>query len=379
MSKRTRLWLGLGSGLAIGATLVPCSAESAQATIWVEVEQRSWAIPAHDSVPSSRITQTYVPLVVSGQFTPKLDYSVSVAHAWSELAAPLDPHATVDGNSAVTLAAAYHMYSNRLVLHAGATVPSGKRNLSTTDVVVVRALDPPTLDFGLRHYGRGPEIGLGITTGQSYSNGIVASVGIGGIIRGRYSLQASLPDYYYPASEFSITGGIDLGEGNLLAAGAIHLDATYRRFSADKVGRATMFEEGSELDYHFMARVDPSVVTWTAEVRGIFKASSISGDVDSSSVGEAKLTSGNLVEARLGAGIRAMTRATVAAELVYGRAWHSDLLGRNGATVGVGPVLEMRVFEMGRARLRGTPSRAHPWSTWTARSRGTGNRRRPAR
>lgn len=326
------------------------------------VTYRTWTTTPDSGAGEATVSQLVVPFVTSLRLGSSADLVLSTAGASSKLDVDGGASSSLGGAADVTAQLFLRAAGDRLLLQAGANLPSGKRELSAEELSVAAALGHPLLGFGLKQYGRGFDLSAG--AGVGFPLGARGSMALGaGVIRhGSYTLVENGDDYE-PAPEVSISAGLDVGGsrvggeggpagGAAREGGLLRLDATYRLFGEDKLDGETIFEEGDQIELQALAATRPARVRASALARLVVKSDNTAFSGAGGAVGALKTKAGNgiLLQGGIDAPLGGAVRWGVDGEMT--RFSGSDTPGENGTAFGVGPSLGIPVGAGGSLRLR---------------------------
>ena len=225
---------------------------------------------------------------------------------------------------------------DRVLLKLTANAPSGKRELTATELQVVAAAGHPLLGFRQRPYGTGFDGGGSMTWGLVNASGYRLTVGAGGLVRGPFHLYQATSELH-PASEWAATTWLEVGVSPQAVGAPLRLDLTYRGFGTDRLGSVDAFKEGAQLEAQARGLGDRETFHWDYLLRGVMKADNTTLGSGGSTVASSKGSSGNSAALLVGVDGDASPNfrlGVVAERDVVGR---SDAFGRNGSVTGVGP------------------------------------------
>src|SRR5262245_41295744 len=170
---------------------------------------RSWGVDLEGGGHAT-VSQFLAPGCCTFGLGPYATLTISDAAAASGLDPDAGNQSHLDGTSPLVSQLYWRLNDGHVLVQAGLTAPSGKRELSQDEFNVMHVIGLPVLGFPLRQYGRGGEYNAGLSYATPLGGTAVGSVGAGFTIRGEYALRAGEPDYR-PASEWAATAGLDAG------------------------------------------------------------------------------------------------------------------------------------------------------------------------
>lgn len=298
-----------------------------------------WTIKPKSGAPKTRVSQFYFPFVVTAGLTRNADLVISTSLAGSGVEGGGQPTNSLGGAAPFTAQLFARFADDRLLLQGGVTAPSGQWALDPEEMSVAHALGFPVLGFGLKEYGSGLNLGGAATIAFPMSPSANLSIGVGGIHRGEFTLQAG-GGSYRPALERALTAGLDLGTLRTDGSGQpLHLDATYRSFGDDEIDGVKVFAEGDQLELQAEGRSASVNMRSYALARAVLKSENTIFTTTGSAVASFKASSGDgyFVRAGLDRPMRGSLRA--GGEFEWNHVVGSDTFGRNGTAYGAGPSL----------------------------------------
>lgn len=316
------------------------------ATVSAPAGYRTWNIKANGI--ETTVSQFCVPVTASVPLSPAIDLFFASAASNSQVAGA-GTTAELTGAAALQTQLHARFLDRRLLVQMGVTVPSGKRALDLREVEVAQMLGLPVLGFGLRQLGRGLEWGGGASLAMPMRSGVMASAGIGGVIREPFELLAGHDDFR-PAPELAITAGADAGEPLGDRGRPLRADLTYRLFGRDQQSGQAVFEEGGQLEIQAQTQQGGDGFQSRTMLRAVIKADNRAIGPTGSTIGDLEASSGNSLVAHASGDWPWRNRGRVGLEGEWNLIGGSDTFARNGRAFGVGPSLDWsfrRGFELG--------------------------------
>lgn len=313
---------------------------SAHAEVWggasVPIQFRAWTVK--ESGRETKVSQFYAPITARLVLRPGVDLVIAAGGADSHVGTSA-AGAGLNGIAAIQSQLQARLLDRRLLLQAGLTLPSGNRALDARQQGVAQVLSLPVLGLPLKQLGRGLEGGGGASLAMSLSPSIVASAGIGGVIRGPYELIAGQDDFR-PAPELAVTTGADLGQPTDGAGRPLRVDLTYRAFGNDEQSGHPVFKEGAQLEMQAQGQRGGDGFRSYGSLRAVLKADNSAMGPAGSTLGALKASSGNGATARLRGDRPLGSSVRVGFDGEWNRVWGSDSFGRNGQAFGLGPIMD---------------------------------------
>lgn len=214
----------------------------------------SWSLDSAGA--KSDISQFWLPLSGFIPLKDNLELYAFVATASSDVQTT-DFDNDVAGLGDFRLQISQSLADDRFLLNGGLTLPTGKKELSTTaednQQAVINALSDNFLEFPMRRYGEG--LGFSLMAGVAEQWG-EANVGAG--VRyefiGKYDPYVGVKDYD-PGDAFSIYAGGDLqGDRSIWSANVI-----FTTYAKDKQNGLGTIKQGSQLDFRLSAMFGTSM------------------------------------------------------------------------------------------------------------------------
>ena len=301
----------------------------------LSVMYRTWTVSSTSG--DVEVSQLVAPLSGSVQVRPNLDVIVTDA-AGSSNASTAGNESDLGGMASLSGQAFLRVADDRIQLQLGVTAPSGKRSISSDEAAVLRLIGLPVLQFGLRHYGRGSEVNVGCTAAFPRSQSLVASLGVGYIVRGTYELFRDAEDYK-PASEVALSAGVDIGDPDPESHGILwRADATMRFFGTDRLGGEDAFREADRLEIGVGGLTRGEGIQWNgalrAEIKGTNTHYSTSGILD-----PIEAASGDAYFFRGGGTLPVSRSWRAGVQAEWNQVTGSDEFGNDGHSYALGPVL----------------------------------------
>ncbi len=299
---------------------------------------RSWSIRP-DSGKVQTISQFYLPLSATVRIGPRSSLVLSSEGAWGNYTLNGSPSGSLNGTSDVRAQFVHERASRHVLLLAGINVPTGKANLSPEELNVARVLGHPLLGFHLKEYGKGLDFNLGAAVTLPVRLRWKVGIGLGYVYHGPYGLVAG-DERFYPAQEGTVSTGLDMG-GRTLGGGIGSFDsfAIYRFLAKDRVGSRTVLDEGNELAIQAQGDIHWSRLRSFALARLLLKDRNraIFGEGDQAMTILRRAGTGLL--ARLGAERPFSRKLHAGVNGEWYRFTGSEVSGRNGNSLGIGPAL----------------------------------------
>ena len=126
-----------------------------------------------------------------------------------------------------------------VMVSAGVNLPSGKSDLDSEEVMASALLSDRAIGF-YNKLGEGFDISVGGGFAKTYEPATLG-VGLGYLLKGKYTPSQDSDSEYQPGNQLNITGGFDL----LLDSVLLRSDVTYTIYQPDKLGGSEVFREGT--------------------------------------------------------------------------------------------------------------------------------------
>ena len=214
-----------------------------------QVEYRTWTLDADSS--ETTVSQMRVPAMATARIG-----AAQVVLATAGASSTVDPEEgdnySLAGPADLTVEGFLPLAHDRVLVHAGVSLPTGRTGLDAEELEVARILSHPVLAFRLKEYGRGLDLSAGLALAVPLAPGISAGIGGGFMAHGAYALVEDGADYT-PGSEISLSAGVDFG-GTEDSPAPVRLDAVWRTFARDEVEGQEVFEEGDQLTFEASGR-----------------------------------------------------------------------------------------------------------------------------
>lgn len=313
---------------------------------------RSWELESALG-EKTQLSQLHIPLVTSLRLGPALDVVVSSAFGNSTL----DPGGAADGlgeesltgNGDVRAQIFLRLLGDRVLLQAGAGLPTGRKALDPAELRVAQALGNPLLGFRMKHYGEGLDLSGGGAVAFPLGASLTAAAGAGFVYRGEYEFVAGQPDFQ-PGEEISVSAGLDFTGGT--SSPAVRLDASYRLFGPDRLDGDDIFDEGNQIELQATSRMRPAGARVDLAARVVSKEDNAILNPAGSDVEKVATDAGTAYFGRGETGlVRGRAFFGVAGDVT--RFEGTAASEQVGTVFGVGPVLELALGDAAQVRVGG--------------------------
>lgn len=310
---------------------------------------RSWTIDPGDGERESTVSQWNTPIKAIVPMNDFIDFILTTTAASAQSDLEVDESSTLGGLSDVKAQVFLRLYDDRLLVHAGANLPSGKTALTADELGVAQTLGHPLLGFQLREYGKGLGASAGLALAQDLGSRLLLGFGAGVLYQGPYTLIAGEEDYT-PGLEGSASAGLDIVKVGWRAA-RLRFDTTYRLFGQDKMGSEAIFEEGNQLELQASGIATPP--DWIANLlaRVVFKADNTEFDTGSRPVRELDRSAGTFATIVASISRRCVGALHVGVAAAWTQFTGSDTPGVDGYTYAIGPEAILPVNDRTRVDL----------------------------
>ena len=204
-----------------------------------------------DQNQQTTITQFVLPLHVNFSLSSRTQVQVTQSHVRSDFQSqsvgdqPETERMELLGFGDVK-AKLSHAASDRFLLMAGLSLPTGKRELNREENMVSAALFNQSLDFAVGRLGEGWGFNLGTGYVHSFSSATV-SLGVNYLYRDSY-LKKHLDfivenPVYDPGQEYSLAAGFDMGKDTI----QWRSDAVYTYHTSETLDKKNYFRQGPDL------------------------------------------------------------------------------------------------------------------------------------
>jgi hypothetical protein len=351
MSERTWLRMRfLAAGLlAVSAAVAPAGAAFLDQGR-SQVEYRTWTLGADSS--ETTVSQLRVPAMATARIG-----AAQVVLATAGASSTVDPGegdgSSLAGPADLTVEGFLRMAQDRILLHAGVSLPTGRNGLDAEELGVARILSHPVLAFRLKEYGRGLDLSAGLALAVPLAPGIAAGIGGGFLAHGAYALVEDGDDYT-PGNEISLSAGVDFG-GTQDSPAPVRLDAVWRTFARDEVEGQEVFEEGDQLTFEANARTGSGKLAASLTGRIVMQSDNTIFTGEGETVESFRTPAGTLglVIGAADLPVSSWLRLGIEAEL--SRFSGSEGSARDGQAYGAGPIATLILGEhahlTARARL----------------------------
>ena len=295
---------------------------------------RTWTLEDQESGDQTTISQVHIPLVSTLHLAERADLVLSSSGASSTLERDGAADRDLSGLSDVTAQVFYRFPGDRILLQAGANLPSGKTGLDEDELAVARVLSQPILGFSLKQYGQGFDATGGIALALPAGPGAVIGLGAGIVAPGSYTLIDGGGDFA-PGTQISLTAGLDLT--NTETGAQARLDSGYRIYSTDELDGEPIFEEGNQIELQATGRAPAAGLILTAASQGVFKADNAILQGPGATVASISQKPGTSFDIRLGADRPLGERWLLGVRGEWRSFNGSDTPGRDGTAFGAGP------------------------------------------
>ncbi|MDP6596110.1 MAG: hypothetical protein QGI86_09570 [Candidatus Poribacteria bacterium] len=215
-------------------------------TVYSTFVFQSWQLKEADSV--KRLTQMALPLFVTRPISPRVRLLISESNAISTLdpigksSWPESPGTRIGGIGDTKMKCSYALVPKRLLLMAGISLPTGKKQLTSTELKAFRQFNSESLAFRVGRLGQGFEANLGLAGVQAVGP---FTFGYGGsyLARGAYKrLDVSSTKDHKPGNQYN--GILSIG----VKVRSLHIRTTlsHIRYTPDYYYGVQKFQQGVE-------------------------------------------------------------------------------------------------------------------------------------
>jgi hypothetical protein len=321
---------------------------SAETILSMRYDVRQWQLQSPEFPSGLTIGQTALPLAITGDMASGVDYFVTGTFLRSSMNTNVMDE-SLSGATALSGELRWRSGTGQDLVLLGLTVPSGRRELSTLDLAMLRVLAIPTLGFGVTQYGKGAEVALAFNKAVPVGGSTLVSGGAGGIWRGSYEF-AQGAEALTPASELRATTGLAYRSSDLMDSRSADLDLTLRFFGPDKLGGDVVYRQATQVEAGVRGKAQFETFAVTCTARLVENGPSSSTDPLGSALASQRQFLGNVLDLRVGLMPVTSKENTVRAEAQYIHAAGSTLVGRNGDSEGV--VVTIPLHSVATHRLR---------------------------
>ncbi len=131
-----------------------------------------------------------------------------------------------------------------VVFSVRANAPTGKQELSDTELETTRFISQNYYDFRVSSFSRGFSLAPQVTWAVPLSDRFAIGIGGGYQYHQGFRPQASLDEDYVPGDGIGANGGFDY---KITEGSALGVDVAYRWYQTDQVGQTPRFDSGSRL------------------------------------------------------------------------------------------------------------------------------------
>lgn len=227
---------------------------------------------------------------------------------------------------------------DRLLLQAAASVPLGDASVTRAEAPVLEAVAMPLLDFDLRDYAGGLELGGTATWRAVMGPTFGLALGAGTMWRGGYELIVDEGEFR-PAMEWAFTAGTDLGPHDEGAPSPARVDLTWRGFGTDRLADVPVFRQGGQWETRLSGQRAFGALRTSGSLSSVWKRANTLLASSGTVIGETQSGSGDQLGLRLRADHDLGAIVTLGLVVDHLRGRNSDDPRRNGHSTGVGPVL----------------------------------------
>ncbi|MFM7231357.1 MAG: hypothetical protein ACKO3S_05175, partial [bacterium] len=187
---------------------------------------------------------------------------------------------------------------DRLLLQAAASVPLGDASVTRAEAPVLEAVAMPLLDFDLRDYAGGLELGGTATWRALMTPTFGLAFGAGTMWRGAYELIVDEGDFR-PAMEWAFTMGADLGAHDEGTASPARVDLTWRGFGTDRLADVPVFRQGGQWETRLSGQRAFGALRTSGSLSSVWKRANTLLASSGTVIGETQSGSGDQLGLRL--------------------------------------------------------------------------------
>jgi len=151
----------------------------------------------------------------------------------------------------VILSYARRAGNGSFVFSLGASLPTGKSDLTQEEFTTVILISQRAFDFRVPSLGQGFGIAPSLTYAVPVGAGTALGLGASYQVRGAYKPFDTLTEDYTPGNEILLTGGVDT---RIDARSALSFDVSHSIYAADQLGGVEVYEAGGKTTISAMYR-----------------------------------------------------------------------------------------------------------------------------
>lgn len=230
-------FLLVGAGRALDAQL-PSAAAAAGARV------ETYNFSTADSVNIKTVSLLTVPLTATVRLTRAVDLAIDGAFASATLTRPGAAQEKLSGLTDTDVRLTYSMADDRVRLSAVGLVPTGKSELTATEMDLAGVIAADLLPFAISHWGSGGGLGLNAAVALPAGEGTSFGLSGGYVVAREFSPLSQSTFAYRPGNQLQLRGAADHTFGSAAKAS---LQLTYVHFSQDQSGGTNLYQAGDRL------------------------------------------------------------------------------------------------------------------------------------
>lgn len=208
----------------------------------VRFESYSFASP--DSVDIKSVSLLTIPIAARARLAHNVEFSVDGAYATATLTRPGAQQEKLSGLTDTDVRLTYSLAADRIRLSAVGVVPTGKSELTATQMDLAGVIAADLLPFAISHWGSGGGVGVNAAFAAPVNETTTLGVSGGYIVAREYSPLSQSTFAYRPGNQLQFRGAADHTFGSS-AKGS--LQVTYMHFGQDQSAGTNLYQAGDRL------------------------------------------------------------------------------------------------------------------------------------
>jgi hypothetical protein len=193
-----------------------------------------------------KVSEFSVPLEVYYPMNRRLSFGFFLGQASANGDAGGTSLKSLSGITDAQVVVNYYLENQNILLSLGGNLPSGKRELSSSEYMTSVLLSQNFYNYQIPMFGQGFNLSPGFTWAKPVNDKTVLGFGASYQFKGGYfPIEGMTKDQEYkPGNELLLTGGMDYQISEISAAS---FDLTVTLFGKDKVGDAEIYKAGTKV------------------------------------------------------------------------------------------------------------------------------------
>lgn len=153
-------------------------------------------------------------------------------------------NSNISGLSDTWIRSSYSLPDNRTMFSVGVGLPTGKTELTNSEMIVTSLLSQNAFKFRLPVFGQGMTISAGAMYAYPVNDQLTLGTGVNYVFRGNYKITQGQGTKFNPGDQIGLNAGMDY---IITPKMRTNIDVILNYYTADKMGSTEVFSSGPKL------------------------------------------------------------------------------------------------------------------------------------